>query len=117
MMPVEPPGDWKGGSTAVEGPRIAGHRGPAPSEADFRFTVAKGALYAFGYKRPAQEARITSLALGKALVERVTLPGSSAPLTFTQAAESLVVTLPGSDAEARMPYALRIMGSIPLGAS
>jgi alpha-L-fucosidase len=117
MMPPEPPGDWKGGSTAVEGPKIAGHKGPPPSEADFRFTVANGALYAFGYKLPAAEAKIVSLATGRAMVGKVTLPGSNAPLKFRQGEDGLSVSLPAMDAASRMPYVLKIEGSVPLGNS
>jgi alpha-L-fucosidase len=117
MMPVEPPGDWKGGSTAVEGPRVGRQKVPAASEGDFRFTVAKGAVYAFGYKRPASMARLVSFATGKATIERVTLAGSNAPLRFEQTADALVVTLPSDSAPTRMPYALRIEGNLPLGAS
>jgi alpha-L-fucosidase len=117
MIPPQPPGDWKGGSTAVAGPKIGRQNVPAPSEADFRFTVAKGALYAFGYKRPAAEAKIVSLASGKAKVERVSPAGSTEALKFTQTAEALAVTLPSSDNTSRMPYALRIEGSLALGAS
>jgi alpha-L-fucosidase len=113
-MPIEPPGDWKGGSTAVEGPRVGRAKTVPPSESDFRFTMAKGALYAFGYRRPAAEAKVVSLAAGKALVGRVTLPGSGAPLKFVQTAEALVVTLPAA-AESRMPYCLRIEGSMNFG--
>ena len=117
MIPAEAPGDWKGGSTAVAGPAIGREKRPAPSEADFRFTVGKGALYAFGYVRPASEARIVSLAAGKASVGRVTLPGSNEPLKFVQTAAGLSVTLPAGDAGLRMPYALRIEGSMPLAVS
>jgi alpha-L-fucosidase len=115
MIPPQPPGDWKGGSTAVEGPRIGRQNIPPPSEADFRFTVAKGAVYAFGYKRPATEARLASFPAGKARVERVTLPGDTAPLRFHQTAESLIVSLPVESSPSRMPYGLRIEGSLPLG--
>jgi alpha-L-fucosidase len=115
MIPREPPGDWKGGSTAVEGPKIAARKGPPASEADFRFTVADGALYAFGYKAPAEgEAKIVSLAAGKAKVERVTPAGERAPLKFRQTAEALEVTVPGGASP--MPYGLRIEGNMPLGA-
>jgi alpha-L-fucosidase len=116
-MPSQPPGDWKGGSTAVEGPRIGRQNTPAPGEADFRFTVAKGAVYAFGYRLPVTEARLVSFAAGKAKVERVTLPGSSEPLRFAQTADALVVTLPARGSATRMPYVLRIEGSLPLGSS
>jgi alpha-L-fucosidase len=117
MMPPEPPGDWKGGSTAVEGPKIEREKRVAPSEADFRFTVARGGLYAFGYKRPTREARIASLAGGKATIARVTLPGSTAPLRFEQNGDALKVTLPEDVSDPKMPYALRIEGNLPLGAS
>lgn len=118
MTPAEAPGDWKGGSTAVEGPRVGRQSVPAPSEEDFRFTVGKGGLYAWGYRRPAAEAKIASLASGKAKVERVTVPGSSAALKFTQTAEALVVTLPAvTGGNARMPYGLKIEGNLPLGSA
>jgi alpha-L-fucosidase len=117
MIPPGPPGDWKGGSTAVEGPKIGREKRVAPSEADFRFTVAKGGLYAFGYKRPTGDARIASLAGGKATIARVTLPGSTAPLKFAQNGDALKVTLPEGAGDPRMPYALRIEGNLPLGAS
>jgi len=117
MMPVEAPGDWKGSSTATPGPAMKRPDVPAPSEADFRFTAAKGALFAWGYKRPASQAKIASLATGKARVEKVSLPGSGEGLTFVQTAEGLVVTLPARDPLAKMPYGLRIDGMLPLGES
>ena len=117
MMPPEPPGDWKGGSTAVQGPRIGRQTISPPSEADFRFTVAKGSLYAHGYKRPAAEAQLLSLAAGKAKVERITLLGSAEPLRFEQTANALVVKLPANSAPSRMPFVLRIDGSMPLGSA
>jgi alpha-L-fucosidase len=116
MMPSEPPGDWKGGSTDVAGPAVARLKLPPPSEADFRFTVANGSLYAFGYVWPEGAAQLTNLAAGKAKVERVTLVGSDAPLRFKQTATALQVTMPPqAGAASRMPYALRIDGSMPLG--
>ncbi len=115
MMPAEAPGDWKGGSTAVPGPRLGRQTLPAATAADFRFTMGDGALFAFGYKRPAQEARIASLASGRAKVERVTLAGSIAPLSFRQTQQALLVTLPLETAgEGAMPYGLKIEGSMPL---
>jgi alpha-L-fucosidase len=117
-LPPEPPGDWKGGSTAVDGPRLSRARTVPPGEADFRFTTGKGALFAFGYKYPAAESRIVSLAQGKASVQRVALAAAgSAPLKFRQTPEALFVTLPPNpDPESRMPYALRIEGSLNFGA-
>jgi alpha-L-fucosidase len=117
MMPPEPPGDWKGGSTAQQGPRIARQSVPSPSEADFCFTVAKGALYAIGYSRPEREAHLISLATGKAVIERVTIPGSNWPLKFRQTPEALIVNLPEIATPTKMPYVLRIEGNLPLGAS
>ncbi len=115
MVPAEAPGDWKGGSTAVEGPRVAAHRTPPPTEADFRFTVNGDALYAFGYRRPAAEAKIVSLASGRANVAKVSLPGSAEPLKFTQTADALRVTLPSGDAGTHMPYVLKIEGTYAAG--
>ena len=114
MVPEAAPGDWKGGSTAVEGPRVQRAKMPAPSEADFRFTTAKGALFAFGYVRPGGEAKIVSLAAAAAKVERVTLAGSDAPLAFRQTSEGLFVTVPAGDGA--MPYGLKMVGAMPLGA-
>ncbi|SEF80293.1 alpha-L-fucosidase [Bryocella elongata] len=117
LMPLEPPGDWKGGSTAQQGPKIERKAVQPPSEEDFRFTVAQGALYAIGYSRPARDARITSLASNKAVVERVTIPGSGDHLKFRQTPGGLVVSLPEMTAAAKMPYVLRIEGNLPIGAS
>lgn len=116
MVPTEAPGDWKGGSSATPGPKVERVKAVAPSEADFRFTTAKGALYAFGYVRPAKQATIVSLARGAAKVERVTMPASGEPLRFEQDAAGLVVTLPSARDAETMPYALKIEGAMPLGA-
>ena len=116
MMPVEAPGDWKGGSTATPGPPMKRQNVPAPSEADFRFTVAKGALFAWGYKRPASEAKIVSLASGNARVEKVSMAGSGESLKYVQTAEALVISLPSAEAS-RMPYGLKIDGMLPFGDS
>jgi alpha-L-fucosidase len=115
MMPPEPPGDWKGGSTAIEGPRVGRQDVPRPSFQDFRFTVAKGSLYAFGYKRPGGKANLTSLAAAKARVERVTLLGWTEPLKFEQNGTALSVTLPSNPTSSQMPFVLRIDGNMPLG--
>ena len=118
MMPQEAPGDWKGGSTDQPGPRIGRQAIPPPSEADFRFTLGRNALYAFGYRRPARKARILTLAATKAKVARVTLLGTDTPADFTQTAEALEVTLPPTDSTTdSTPYCLRIQGSIPLGSA
>ena len=116
MVPTEPPGDWKGGSTAEAGPKLERPHLLAPSEADFRFTCQKDRVYAFGYKRPATAAGLRAFALGKAKVERVALVGANTPLKFRQTAELLQVELPQGGADASMPYALRIEGNMPLGA-
>ena len=113
-MPVEAPGDWKGGSTDQPGPRVAAKRMASMGEADFRFTVGKGALYAMGYKRPAGEAKLSLLGLGKVKVERVSLLGADGPLKFTQDADGMRVVLP-EGAGAEMPYVLRVEGAMRLG--
>lgn len=56
-----------------------------------------------------------SLGSGKARVEKVSLPGALAPLKFQQTPDGLVVSLPVGEAGSRMPYGLRIEGSLPLG--
>ena len=117
--PSEVPPDWKGGSTADQTTAIRDGAAPRiPStEASFRFTTVKGNLYAFGYRYPAAgAATITSLSTTYAKVERVTLLGPiSAPVTFKQTAEALVVTLPATPPSPNMPYTLRIEGSHALG--
>ena len=116
LMPPEPPGDWKGGSTDQPGPRIERPHLPAPSEADLRFITNNGALYAIAYRWPStNKTRITSLASPHAKIERVSLLGHDAPLVFNQSAEALLVTHPATTAS-ELPYALRIEGSMPLGA-
>jgi alpha-L-fucosidase len=116
--PAECPPDWKGGSTADQSTAIKD--GPTPrvqiTEASFRFTTAKGNLYAFGYRYPAATANIKSLSSSLAKVERVTLLGRSPqPVKFQQTADALVVTLPAADPILNMPYTLRIEGSQGLG--
>lgn len=113
-VPTEPPGDWKGGSTAQQGPRVRRNPSLALTEADFRFTTAGGALYAFGFKYPIGEAHLASLAGGKAKVERVILLGAKpSPLSFRQTDSALVVGLPPDTPV--LPYTLRIDGSMPIG--
>lgn len=114
LMPSEAPGDWKGGSTDQPGPRISHQTLPPPSEADFRFTAGRDAVYAFGYKRPAQTSRLRTFAEGRAKVEQVTLLGETAPVQFVQTCEALEVTIP-SGTPVQQAYCLRIKGSIPLG--
>jgi len=111
-VPVESRGDWMGGSTAVEGPKIAREKVQAPGEGDFRFTEAKGVLWVWGYKRPASgEARIVSLGAGKARVERVFCEGAA--VKFRQTGEGLMVMIPVSDS--KMMYGLKVEGTMPLG--
>jgi alpha-L-fucosidase len=111
LVPSEPPGDWKGGSTAVPGPKVSGPKLPPPGEADFRFTTAKDAVYAFGFKRPATQARLTSFSATKVKVERVTMPDVAAPLQFHQTQEALFVELPQGPFDAKLPYVLRVEGN------
>jgi len=117
MLPREAPGDWKGGSTAEAGPKVGRLTIPKPSDEDFRFTGARGAVYAFGYMRPAQQAKLRGFAEGRAKIERVTMPGSSAALSFKQTPEALLVSVPPAAGGSRMPYVLRLEGNLPLGAS
>jgi alpha-L-fucosidase len=112
-IPVEAPGDWRGGSTAQPGPRIQAKR-PAPlTDQDFRFTSNAGRLYAFGFVLPASKAKIKSLRLGNAKVERVHLLGQSTPLRFEQTKEALEVDVP-AQSDSKFPYTLEIEGSTPL---
>jgi alpha-L-fucosidase len=123
-VPLTCPPDWRGGSTDDQTNTIKGARPAATiTEANFRFTTAGNALYAFGYKYPAAvptpsgylpppRARILSLSLANAKVERVTLLGTlSKQVDFVQTAEALVVTLPHASYASHMPYTLRIEGS------
>ena len=120
-VPTECPPEWRGGSTADQSNAIKDDPGTPRvriqiTEANFRFTTAKGKLYAFGYRYPVGEATIRSLSTSAAKVERVTLLGPSPmPLTFKQTSEALVVTMPAGAPMAGMPYALRIEGSEGLG--
>ena len=117
--PTECPPDWKGGSTADQTNAIKDGGSPRVqiTEASFRFTTAKGNLYAFGYRYPATgTSTIKSLSSSSAKVERVTLLGpTQQPLKFTQTADALVVTLPATAPSPNMPYTLRIEGSQGLG--
>jgi alpha-L-fucosidase len=123
-VPLTCPPDWRGGSTDDQTNTIKGARPALPiTEANFRFTTANNALYAFGYKYPATApngdgyvapptARIQSLSLANAKVEQVTLLGAiPTPVDFLQTAEALLVTLPRSSYAFHMPYTLRIEGS------
>jgi alpha-L-fucosidase len=120
-VPTEPPGDWKGGSTAHAGPPLKRQPSVPITEAEFRFTTANNNLYAFGYKHPQDKtksnATIRSLSTSAAKVERVTLLGLEArQLQFHQSAEALIVTMPPLSQPSPMPFTLRIEGSHPIGA-
>lgn len=116
-VPAAPNGDWKGRSTAIlDWPDVKSEPAVAYTEADFRFTAKKGKLYAIGYKYPAAEASIRSLASAQAKIERVTLLGANTtPVKFRQTPEALIVTMPQALLTG-MPFTLRIEGSMPLGA-
>jgi alpha-L-fucosidase len=114
-VPDVPPGDWKGGSTAIAMPRVQSPAAAPYTEADFRFTENNGSLYAIGLKYPASTANIKSLAANKAKVERVTLLATHQPLKFIQTAEALAITLPPASSPSSEPYVLRIEGTMPLG--
>ena len=113
----EAPGDWKGGSTAQQGPPIKRRPNTPLSDADFRFTTANNHLYVIGFKRPPAELAIRSLSSAAAKVERVTLLGAqAAPLTFRQTTDALIVKLPIASESTASPYVLRVEGVHPLGA-
>ena len=115
LVPAEPPGDWKGGSTAAPGPKVKPENLSALSEHDFRFTAKAGAVYAIGLVRPEKAAVITSFALGRAKVERVTLVENGQPVSFRQETAGLRVEVPRG-VEGSLPYVLKVEGSMPLGA-
>lgn len=76
-------------------------------EGDWHFTAKGGVVYAITRKWPAGEAVIASLASGKAKVESVSLPGSSARLEFAQDEQGLRVRLPANP-PAAMAWSLKI---------
>lgn len=116
LMPAEPPGDWKGGSTAAPGPKVQAEKLPPAGAADFRFTAQPGAVYAFGMGRAEERVVLKSFAEGRAKVERVSLVGSGRPVSFRQERDGLHVELANSGVNAAgMPYVLKIEGSMPLG--
>jgi alpha-L-fucosidase len=116
-VPTEPPGDWKGGSTAHAGPSLKRKPSIPITEAEFRFTTVNNNLYVFGYKYPQTEAVIRSLSTSTAKVDRVTLLGpESRQLQFRQSTEALLVAMPPAKQPHSMPYTLRIEGTHPLGA-
>ncbi|HTH53918.1 MAG TPA: alpha-L-fucosidase [Edaphobacter sp.] len=116
-VPATPNGDWKGRSTAIlDWPHVKSEAEKPYGEADFRFTVNKGNLYAIGYKYPTGEATLKSLSSSKAKVERVTLLGEhSQRVKFQQTSDALVCTLPPRSGLSDRPYVLKIEGTIPIG--
>jgi alpha-L-fucosidase len=112
-MPGEAPGNWKGASSAQPGPEIPARRSAPLTDQDFRFTTNAGRLYVFGFVQPASSAKIKSLKLGKAKVERVHLLGHSTPLPFKQSDAFLEVNVPALTLS-ELPYALEIEGNMPL---
>jgi alpha-L-fucosidase len=102
---------WK---VAGEGPTqvVSGQFGeskPDPfSAADIRFTTKNGALYALSLGKPSTNI-ITLASVRDGTVERVEVVGSPTPLTFTQDASGLHITLPAA-ASHDYGVALKIMG-------
>lgn len=115
LIPHEAPGDWKGSSTAVAGPRILRPKLPPPGDAHFRFPVANQFVFAFGCRWPSQQSRLLSFASGSAMIEHVSLLGSTAPLSFHQTDEALLVTLPPGELSSQLPHVLRLERHMPLG--
>ena len=95
------------GPTQVAGGAFGEEKLKSFSAADIRFTAKNGALYAITLGRP--EKSVTINALKGAKVKRVEMAGSTAPLTFRQSAEGLVVTVPDA-ASHDYGVALKIMG-------
>ena len=116
-VPSAPDGDWKGRSTAIlDWPHVKPEEQRPYTEADFRFTVKEGKLYAMGYKYSTSDVTIRSLSSDKAKVEQVVLIGQQVqPVKFRQTAEGLVCTLPPRSGASDQPYTLRIEGMMPLG--
>jgi alpha-L-fucosidase len=115
-IPDQAPGDWKGGSTAVPGPRLKRIPSVPLTEHDFRFTKANGNLYAFGCKYAGERAEITTLAAGKAKVEKITWLGEKPQaVAFHQTSNALVIDLPLLEHRGDFPYVLRVEGNMPLG--
>ncbi len=114
MTPPEAPGDWKGGSTDVPGPKLAARAQVKATAADFRFTLGAGALYAFGYVWPGSTTTIASLAAGKAMVQKVSLLGGGV-LKFRQTAAGLMVEMPSLTTTPKGIYGLKVEGSLNFG--
>ena len=116
-IPAEAPGDWKGGSTAQQGPPIKRRPAATFTAADYRFTTNKNILYAIGYVYPSAPAQIRSLSANLAKVERVALLGANpTPIAFRQTPEGLTYELPQRAEAQQLPYCLRIEGSRMLAA-
>jgi alpha-L-fucosidase len=116
-VPATPNGDWKGRSTAIlDWPHVKAEEQKPYTEADFRFTVKEGKLYAIGYKYASGEVTLKSLSSQLSKVEQVTLLGGQGqPAKFRQTADGLVCTLPSGGATKDQPYTLRIEGTLALG--
>jgi alpha-L-fucosidase len=77
--------------------------------ADIRYTTKGGALYALTLGKPETET-LTLASIKEGQVARVEVVGSPAPLSFTQDAGGLHVTLPSSASHA-YGVALKITGA------
>jgi alpha-L-fucosidase len=95
------------GPTQVAGGAFGEEKLKSFSAADIRFTTKNGALYAITLGRP--DKSVTINALRGAKVKRVEMAGATAPLTFRQSAEGLVVDVPDA-ANHDFGVALKIMG-------
>lgn len=118
-VPEEAPQSWRGWPTGMGLPgNLHNHYPPAPTTADFRFTVNKGNLYATALLPPENaeagfEAKLVTFRKGAAKIERVTLLDGGRPLAFKQTDEALVCQVPPRDkAVAALPYTLKLEGAM-----
>ena len=118
-VPEEAPQEWRGWPTGMGLPgNVHLHYPPAPTTADFRFTINKGNLYATGLLPPENsaggfEARLVSFRKGRANLQRITLLDGEKPVQFTQTEESLICKIPERNAAfAGLPYTLKLEGSM-----
>ena len=114
-VPAAIPFDWAGGSTARPAPAgMPKEPRRAFTAEDLRFTTNAGALYVFGMVWPGSELVVKSLAKKYGTVQKVTMLGGAAPLTFAQKDDGLHVQMP-SQPQMPGPYALKVEGLRQLG--
>lgn len=117
--PDQAPQTWRGWPTGMGLPPYSLQKYPLPpTQADFRFTVNHGALYATSLLPPEKPGAPFLVALktfrkSQARIERVTLLDGAKTLRFEQTDEALLCHLPPLEpAMAQMPYTLKIEGAM-----